>query len=235
MGNGQDCADKLTVRRRFLVVEDDRVAARALRKLLELQGHSVEVAYTGAQGASMLKFDLSLEFLLLDLKLPDLSGLDVLLQMKNNGVRLPTIVVSASLDPKVKSRALHLGADDFISKPFDPDELLARIGAVLRRTPAPEKLTGVDLRLRERAVVIRGESKRLSRRETAILTSLAERRGQIVTRESLAGDSSVTALDQHVHNLRKRFGPAARCIETVHSVGFRLNLPERCIDILRER
>ena len=138
---------------RTLVVEDDPSVSRSIELLLKSRGFSCLVADTGTAGIELAS-NQGLDIILLDLSLPDMSGHTVLKQIRGQRIRTPVLILSGSDDRQDKIKGLGIGADDYITKPFDQDELLARMGAVLRRatgrTPPPRAANLDNLLLAKR-------------------------------------------------------------------------------------
>jgi DNA-binding response OmpR family regulator len=205
------------VTKRILIIEDDKAMARLLRDNLEYEGFLVETSASGRDALSTIK-RFSPDLLLLDLMLPDgVDGFDVCQLMSRSPTRVPTIILSARSQKEDRIRGLTLGADDYVTKPFALDELLARVNAVLRRTkPRVDHLrlgkTFIDFR-RLRASTA-GEPLMLTDREFEILQCLAERAGHVVTRDELLhlvwGYSDVPltrTVDNFVFRLRQKIEP----------------------------
>jgi two-component system KDP operon response regulator KdpE len=174
---------------RILIVEDDPALRNSIRSVLERNGYDVHTAGDGAAGARELQTGTQ-EVVLLDIGLPFVDGWKILSGLE--GRRIPSvIVISARGGEQDKVRALDLGADDYLAKPFGADELLARIRAVLRRTqqaPGPNvvaKAAGVTVDLANRAVLRDGAEVRLSPTEYGLLAALARHAGQVVDHHTL--------------------------------------------------
>ena len=172
------------------------------------------------------------DLVVLDLMLPGAYGMDLLKQLREHSV-VPVLVLSARNDTADKVRALKLGADDYLTKPFWPEELLERVRARLRRpTMARERVVTVGplrLDLEGREVSLNGVAVDLTPVEFAILAALAERPGSALTRRSLVEraldpdrDGNERTLDVHVSRLRKKLG-AGNLVETVWGIGYRLH------------
>jgi DNA-binding response OmpR family regulator len=215
---------------RVLIVEDEPRLASFLQKGLRASGFTTCVAADGAAAARMAddgKFDL----LILDLGLPDCDGSEVLSDLRSAGQRLPVIVLTARDDLSDKLAAFDGGADDYLTKPFRFEELLARIRARLRKEGTPEQTVitagAVALDLRTRRVEVDGELVELTVREFAVLEVLMRHRGQVLAREQLLShvwgydyDPGSNVVDVYVGYLRRKLGGQA--IETVRGVGYRL-------------
>ena len=174
---------------RILIVEDDSALRGSIRSTLERNGYEVRTAGDGAAGARELQTG-SYDAVLLDIGLPFIDGWEILNGLE--GKRIPSvIVISARGGEQDKVRALDMGADDYLAKPFGADELLARIRAVLRRTqPAPgpnviAKTDGVTVYLANRAVLRDGVEVRLSPTEYGLLSALARHAGQVIDHRTL--------------------------------------------------
>ena len=213
---------------RILVVEDEVDLARALARALADADLAVDLAHDGDEAlfqAQAIDYDA----IVLDLMLPKQSGWSVLDRLRRSGRTTPVLIVTArdAVDDCV--HGLNLGADDYITKPFAVDELVARIGAVVRRAssqPRPALSIGdVDIDLAARRVRRAGAEIELTARENGILELLLRRRGAIVTRtaisESLYNDDSEflsNAIDVHVASLRRKLG--ADLIQTRRGHGY---------------
>jgi two-component system, OmpR family, response regulator QseB len=213
---------------RILLVEDDESLGDGTRKGLIQDGYTVDWLKEGSHADEALrteKFDL----MVLDLGLPKLSGITVLEKMRERGDTTPVLILTAREAIEDRVKGLDTGADDYLTKPFDLDELCARIRALLRRfaSRAAPVLTHNDITLdpASHVVSLRGESLNLSRREFALLHVLLENAGRVLSREyltqSLYGwgeEVDSNALEVHIHNLRKRFGQ--EFIRTVRGIGY---------------
>ncbi len=172
----------------LLIVEDEKKLANSLRRQLEKQGYRVEVAFDGREALQMLK-EKPFALLLLDLSLPEKSGWDILEWMRSTPISTPVIIISANPALQDRVKALDQGADDFLVKPFDSSELLARVNTVLRRSGSPRShmLEADDLRMDVLSrTVVRGSDKiELSPREFALLEFLMRNKNQLVTRQRI--------------------------------------------------
>ena len=222
---------------RILIVEDERGIAEFLARALGSEGFSTEVARDGDAG-ERLALTGDFELLLLDLMLPGKSGLEVLASVRRGRPELPVIVITALGQKQDVIAGLNQGADDYITKPFDLDELLARVRAQLRR-PAqrdPTRLLAGDIELNlQTREVKRGETDvRLTAREYELLVYLMRHPNQVLSREQILSavwgydfDPGTNVLSVYVNYLRRKLeasgSPAP--IETVRSAGFRLVSP----------
>ena len=194
-------------------------------------GYDVVVATDGQQGLHAGLTQL-FDVLLLDRGLPVLDGLDVLTQLRAHGVTTPTLILSALGNPSDRVVGLDRGAEDYLSKPFDIDELLARLRALRRRVSSTVPvlhIPGGALDTQSRSVTMTGgEVVSLSQREGDLLEKLARRPGQVFSRDDLlvsvfayADDAGV--VDTYVHYLRKKLGRGS--VLTVRGIGYRLGRP----------
>ncbi len=224
---------------RVLLVEDDDALAESLARQLGRAGLEVERVADGddALGVDLSRFDLAI----LDLMLPGTYGLDVLKRWRASGpegAELPVILLTARDHTADKVRGLSLGADDYVTKPFYPEELLARIQARLRRAKATTasvlRVGAIELDLEAHEARADGAPLELTRVELAILVYLAERIGRAISRSELAlaaldreEAGSDRALDVHVSRIRKKLGASAEQLATVWGIGYRLESEPR--------
>ena len=220
----------------LLLVEDDERLARALTRLLEGDRHVVEHAPDGRTGLELATALEGLDAVILDLGLPDMSGLDVARRIRAAGVDTSILVLTARDTVNDRVAGLDAGADDYVVKPFAYQEVAARLRALTRRAePGPRraepKLVSGPIVLDEaaRRVTVDGRPVDLSPREFSLLEALLRHAGQVLTRDQLLDHAwpfsvAVTpnAVDAYVHYLRTKLGNAGRWIETVRGVGYRL-------------
>lgn len=213
---------------RILLVEDDELLGAGIRDALERSRFTVEWVTDGQQALAGLRAG-SFDLVLLDLGLPRMDGIEVLRSLRASGDRTPVLVLSARDAPPQRVLGLNAGADDYLVKPFDVDELLARVRALQRR----DRGTAVNViehgRLRldllSHSVTFEGRAVPLQRREYMLLEKLLRSTGQVLSRsqleESLYGwDGGVesNSLDVHIHHLRRKLYPEV--IRTVRGVGY---------------
>ncbi|MFC3804645.1 response regulator transcription factor [Terrabacter sp. MAHUQ-38] len=214
-----------------LVVEDEPAIADVLRLNLHAAGYGVEVVGDGAAALEATR-DLRPTALVLDIGLPTVDGIEVCRRLRARGDWTPVLFVTARDDEVDRILGIELGADDYITKPFSPRELVARLGSVLRRTrgdaTAPEVLRSGDLvvDLTSHEVRVRGHEIALTATEFDLLAHLLRRPGVVFTREQLLSDVwgyAATAggrtVDVHVAQVRAKLGTASP-IRTVRSVGY---------------
>jgi len=215
---------------KLLVVEDEARIAAFLEKGLTQHGYAVEWASTGAE-ALHLGAVADVALMILDLKLPDLDGLEVLAALRERGVMVPVLILSARADVADRVRGLDLGADDYLAKPFAFEELLARVRARLRPGPAAGAgvllAGGIYLDVLTREVTAAGRTVSLSDREFSLLRAFVSHPRRILSRRELLAmawdmdfDPRTNLVDVYVGYLRRKLGEAA--IETVRGAGYRL-------------
>ncbi len=222
---------------KILVIEDEPSVLIAVRDSLESEGYAVRTATDGREGLRVAvenEFDL----IVLDLMLPQMSGLEICQRLRDAKIETPIIMLTARATSADAAFGLKLGADDYIAKPFDVGELLARIAAVLRRTQKQTseeriaKIGATKLDLRRLRAERNGEILEISPREFEILELLLANRGATVTREQLlhhiwgANASLYTrTIDAHIARLRHKLEADAanpQFIITIHRIGYRL-------------
>jgi two-component system response regulator QseB len=215
---------------RVLLVEDDSMIGEAVRLGLKKQGLTVDWVKDGVSAKAALSTE-PFDLVLLDLGLPGMDGLQVLRHARSTGKTVPILILTARDSVTDRIKGLDAGADDYLVKPFDLNELAARVRAVLRRqagraAPVIEHL-GVRLDPAAHEVTVNGAPVSLSQREFALLEALLERPGQVLSRsqieERLYGwgeEVESNAVEVHIHNLRKKLGSAY--ILNVRGVGYRV-------------
>jgi len=223
---------------RILVVDDDREIVRLTRAYLEQSGYQVLVAYDGETALHILRRE-SPDLVILDLMLPDRNGLDVTRTVRRDAslAAMPIIMLTARVDDQDKIVGLELGADDYVTKPFNPSELMARIRAVLRRaqgetTPSKVVRAGeLVIDTGSYRVEVEDRPVHLTPTEFGLLRALAENPGHTLTRLELiekglgySYEGLERTVDSHIKNLRKKLEDSggADLIETVFGVGYRL-------------
>jgi DNA-binding response OmpR family regulator len=221
---------------RVLIVEDDDGIALGLEDDLRIEGYDVEVARDGDAGARAAR-ERPFDLILLDLMLPKKDGYQVCRELRRAGIHTPIIMLTARAQDAEKILGLEVGADDYVTKPFNPMELRARIKAVLRRTRGMEltayRFGGIDVDFR-RCEVRRGAAViELSTIEFRLLTAFIAKRGAVLSREQLlttvwGADVHVTdrAVDNHVVGLRRKIetNPVdPRFIVSVRGMGYRFD------------
>ena len=215
---------------RVLLVEDDRALSLGIRHALESEGWSVDWLADGEQAVSV-GLEGEHDLAILDLGLPRKSGMDVLRAWRARGARLPVLLLTARDQLADRVAGLDAGADDYLVKPFDLPELLARLRALRRRAAGrlEERLSlgALELDLTDRELRFNGERVPMSPRELALTELLLQKAGRVVTKESIVArlssweaDFSENSVEVYVHRLRKRFTPLGVAIKTVRGFGY---------------
>ncbi len=213
---------------RLLVVEDDLLLGNGIQVALQQMGYAVDWLTDGEAALHSLKIE-TFDGVILDLNLPRKSGLEILKQLRSSGQTLPILILTAKDTLQDKIRGLDLGADDYMIKPFELDELLARLRALLRRSKgrATTYLEYKELRLDPNNFIVtfNNETIMMSNKEFAVLQTLLENIGHIISRQRLeesiyAWDSMVesNAVEVHIHHLRKKLGK--NFIKTIRGMGY---------------
>jgi two-component system alkaline phosphatase synthesis response regulator PhoP len=222
--------------KRLLLVEDEPGLVLTLRDRLTREGYSVDTSADGESGLERAAGE-AFDLVLLDVMLPRVNGLDVLRELRKRGIETPVIMLTAKGQIADKVVGLKLGADDYVTKPFEMMELLARIEAKLRRAPlTPHPTDGyqfgeVRVDFRRAEVTKAGAPLELSAREFQLLKYFIEHRGATLTREELLNEvwgynamPSTRTVDVHVAWLRQKIEPNSRhpqYILTVHGMGYK--------------
>jgi two-component system, OmpR family, copper resistance phosphate regulon response regulator CusR len=209
-----------------LIVEDEPRVASFLAKGLSDRGHAITCVGTGRDAVHAVRTSAP-DLVLLDIGLPDMQGWDVLRAFAREQVACSVIVLTARGEVDDRVRGLHLGADDYLAKPFAFSELLARIHAVLRRRGAPIlEAGGVALDLRTQTATVGGRAVRVTPQEMRLLAAFLRRPGTTLPRDHLLAaawdlsiDPGTNLVDVHVRALRRKLGPSS--IEAVRGVGYR--------------
>ena len=222
--------------RRILVVDDEPDIVALVAYHVARAGYRVSTAGSGEQALRALRQEQPV-LVVLDLMLPDMSGYDVLEAMRGDPAtaRTAVLMLTARKEEEDRVRGLSLGADDYVTKPFSPRELVLRIGAILKRAPAteaPEDVIAVGalhINRDTHVVTVDGKPVDLTPTEYKLLLMLAERRGRVQPRARLladvweaATDVQTRTVDMHVQRLRSKLGPVGELIETVRGFGYRI-------------
>lgn len=223
---------------RILVVDDEADILALVTYHLAKSGYRVSTATTGPDALRAAREERP-ALIVLDLMLPGMSGFDVLEQLRGDAATggIAVLMLTARREEPDRIRGFSIGADDYLTKPFSPQELVLRVGAILRRTAAGavaapgDDLTVGPIRIDRAAhrVAIDGHDVELTPTEYKLLLTLAERRGRVQARAHLletvweaAPDIQTRTVDMHVQRLRAKLGPAGELIETVRGFGYRL-------------
>ncbi|MDD6770190.1 response regulator transcription factor [Inconstantimicrobium porci] len=219
----------------ILMIEDDYSIADAVSFLLKKEGFNILWAANGKSGIELFKSN-DIDLIILDVMLPDISGFDILKQIDNKNV--PVIMLTARVDIVDKVLGLELGADDYITKPFDNRELIARIKAALRRISSIKEDNNDDIKVGEN-VVIHKKSHKVERdgieikfkpKEYNLLLFLAENKDVVFKREVLLDriwgidfEGDDRTVDVHIRRIRNKIDDHSGIIETVFGIGYRMN------------
>jgi len=223
---------------RVLVVEDDRDIAELIARYLQKAGHATDVVNSGTLALSRAK-ETSPDLIVLDLMLPGMDGLLVCQALRANPATaaVPILMLTARGEEAERIRGLELGADDYVTKPFSPGELTARIAALLRRVrraaPAPAgstlKYGPLTIDLGRHAVDVNGQEIRLTAKEFLLLQYLVEHRGRVLSRDLLLSDvwgyqytGGTRTVDVHIRRLREKLPFLSDAIVTIKQFGYRL-------------
>jgi len=224
----------------LLIIEDEGPIADFLRRGLSAEGYFVTRAEDGETGLELHALH-GFDLILLDVMLPGISGYEVCARLRAGGDRTPVLMLTAMGGVDERVQGLRIGADDYLSKPFAFDELLARLEALSRRT----RTTGdgamqevlvcgeIEYRPSARQVTVNGLAITLTRRERNVLHLFLTKRDSLVSRERLLNsvwgvneDPQVNVVDVHIARLRKKLGPAGRRLRTVRGEGYILGCAE---------
>jgi len=223
---------------RILLIEDDSATAQSVMLMLKAAGLDVDVASFGQQGIERGRSS-DYDVILLDLMLPDMSGFQVLRALRYDNIRTPLLVLSSLDGVRDKAKALGFGADDYLTKPFHKDELIARIHAVSRRckkqAPSVIRIGDLAINLDDRTVALAGTPLHLTLKEYEILALLAVRRGTTLTKEMLLthlyggiDEPCLKIVDVFLCKLRKKLAAVSQgqnYIETIWGRGYVLHDP----------
>ncbi len=217
----------------ILIVEDDKNIAKLIEKKMQQLHYSVDIAYDGER-ASKKAMEKKYDLIILDIYLPKKSGLEVLKELRLNARATPVLILSAKAEIKDRVQGLQMGADDYLIKPFDVKELLARVDALLRRTKRSNILSIADLTVDiVHRTVRRGETEiELTQKEYALLEYLLRNKNNVVSRRTLteevwklAFDPGTNVVDVYINYLRKSIDKdySPKLIKTVYGEGFMIS------------
>ncbi|MFV0490194.1 MAG: response regulator transcription factor [Pseudorhodobacter sp.] len=215
---------------RIVIVEDNQALANAIAYRLRDRGHAVDVLIDGLEADAFLARE-SADLVVLDINLPGRSGLDILQAIRARNDGMPIILLTARSETRDRVLGLDMGADDYLVKPFEMDELEARIRALSRRKQLDygnrEQIGRIDFDRTARRASADGKVLDIPRRELAVLECLLDRRGRIVSKTQLmdhvygiGADVEGTAIEPHVSRLRKRLARHGVTIRTARGLGY---------------
>jgi DNA-binding response OmpR family regulator len=220
---------------KILVIEDDRATRKALQQLFESEGYSLDAAQNGAEGLAMFRASRP-NFVILDLAMPQMNGRDVCRQLRKESEDIPILVLTGSSDEVSRVTLLEMGADDYVTKPFSPRELLARVRAVLRRTRRTAEVEqlyfdDVSVDFGKMEAFRGGKLIPLTPQEFKLLRYFAQHPQRVLSRDQLLSDvwgynsyPSTRTVDSHILTLRQKLerdpGAPAHFV-TVHHAGYK--------------
>ncbi len=221
---------------KVLIVEDDRKLSSFLCRAFDEEGFVVDACRTGKEAAAQIAA-VNYDLVVLDWMLPEQDGLSVCREVRRSGNSVPILMLTARSEVGEKVTALDAGADDYLTKPFHLDELMARTRAVTRRTSTTTsgqlRVGPIVIDLRDRRAHLDGVRIELTTREFALLGFLMKNAGRVVTRAEILAhvwechhDPGSNIIEVHIRNLRDKLGTASRLLETVRGRGYRLSLVE---------
>jgi DNA-binding response OmpR family regulator len=215
---------------KILVTEDDRKVAGFLQRVLSEEGYIVDLCTSGAEAVTQARAGLY-NLVVLDWMIPELDGLEVCRQLRRGGSTVPILMLTARGELQERVLGLNAGADDYLVKPLEVEEFIARVAALLRRSVGllNLKLGALEIDRESRSALLGGRRLDLTTRENALLLHLAHHAGQVVTRSELLlrvwstqFDSGSNVVEVHVSRLREKLGEHAWMLETVRGRGYRL-------------
>ncbi len=222
---------------RVLLVEDDLTASRGITMMLRSHGAIVDQTDTGEEALELVRH-YDYDIMVLDLLLPDMEGYEVVRRMRSSRVETPVLILSGLTRPQAKVKGFGMGADDYITKPFDKAELVARIQAVIRRSKGYSqpllKIGNLQLTLDSRDVLVDGNQVHLTGKEYAILELLVLRKGMVLTKEAFLNhlyggidEPEMKIIDVFICKLRKKLAQAGagNLIGTVWGRGYMMRDP----------
>ena len=222
---------------RVLLVEDDLAASRGITLMLRSHGAIVDQTDTGEEALELVRH-YDYDIVVLDLLLPDMEGYEVVRRMRSSRVETPVLILSGLTRPQAKVKGFGMGADDYITKPFDKAELVARIQAVIRRSKGYSqpllKIGNLQLNLDSRDVLVDGNQVHLTGKEYAILELLVLRKGMVLTKEAFLNhlyggidEPEMKIIDVFICMLRKKLAQsgAGNLIGTVWGRGYMMRDP----------
>ena len=216
----------------ILVIEDDPVITEFLMTGLRYEGFKVSVSNTGEEGLKLIQKDI-FDLLILDIMLPDINGFEICQRVRSFGYNIPILMLTVKKDVSDRIKGLNCGADDYLTKPFSFDELIARIRALLRRSGhiSEKKILqvgNIKLNTETHEVYLAGRPIKLTPTEFSLLELFMRHPRKVFTRETLLNrvlgydfDGGTNIIDVHICHLRKKIGDnKASLIRTIHCVGY---------------
>jgi two-component system OmpR family response regulator len=221
---------------RIAIIEDNESVARGIAWRLQDRGHATDIIHDGAEAEAFLRDDGN-DLIILDINLPGVDGVTLLRGLRARGDGRPVLLLTARGETPDRVAGLDAGADDYLVKPFEMDELEARVRALLRRAERPIReevaLGGLLFDLAAREARIGADRLDLTRRETALLEALVAEPGRIIARERLleqlygtGADVEESAIEVHVSRLRRKIAPAGLVIRAHRGLGYELREAE---------
>ncbi|MDJ0832759.1 MAG: response regulator transcription factor [Gammaproteobacteria bacterium] len=219
---------------RILVVEDNEVLADGISKAFRFDGHGVDEVHSGNLAIDFLKQEI-IDLVILDINLPDISGLEVLRCIRSERMDMPVLMLTARAEQSDKIKGLDAGADDYLTKPFDLDELKARARALLRRRSKEQvniiQLGDIQFDANARQLKINEQGVELPRKELSLLELLLHRGEQVVSKQQIldhlygaGSDIEESTVEIYIHRLRKRLAQTRTEIRTLRGMGYCLRL-----------
>ena len=217
---------------KLLIIEDEKQVADNLKEGLEQHNYTVDIAYNGKEG-QQLALEYEYDIIILDLMLPDIDGEDLCRKLRDEGNKSFILMLTAKKQLDNIITGLDCGADDYLTKPFEFSELLARIRALLRRSSEHKSnilsVSDITLDTEKEEVMAGCREVLLTRKEYMILEYLLRNKGQLISRNQLlehAWDRNVdiftNVVDTHIKNLRKKLGKSGSIIKTIYGSGYRI-------------
>lgn len=217
---------------KLLIIEDEKQVADNLKEGLEQHRFSVDVAYNGEEGYYLTQ-EYDYDIIILDLMLPDIDGEDLCRKLRNDKNQSFILMLTAKKQLNNIIKGLDCGADDYLTKPFEFSELLARIRALLRRSSKHKNnilsASDISMDIEKEKVSISGREVQLTKKEYMILEYLLRNKGQLISRNQIlehAWDRNVdiftNIVDTHIKNLRKKLGKSGKLIKTIYGSGYRI-------------
>ncbi|MGB9843614.1 MAG: response regulator transcription factor [Caldisericia bacterium] len=220
---------------RILLVEDEKTLANAILEGLKENYFVVDVAYDGEDALSKIEVEEAYDLIILDIMLPKIDGIELLKKIKEMGYKMPVLMLTAKGEIETKVKTFGIGADDYLTKPFDFRELLARVHSLLRRTKEVKtsiiKIEDLEINTEKKLVKRRNKIIELTRKEYQILLYLAMNRGRVIEKSELENhlwdeNSNLWSdtLRSHIKNLRKKIDSKfeKKIIKTIKGIGYEI-------------